>query len=49
VTATIRLLGVLVPLGLLVGLPLGLAMRALRRRRQRRLFAQAEALEGVAQ
>jgi hypothetical protein len=44
VTATIRVLGILVPLGLLLGLPLVWIVRTLRRRSQRRLVAPAAAL-----
>jgi len=46
VTATIRILGVLVPVGLLLGLPLAWTVRTIRRRAQRRLVAAAAALEG---
>lgn len=44
VTATIRVLGVLLPVALLLGLPLAWTIRTLRRRSQRRLMAAAAEL-----
>jgi hypothetical protein len=46
VTATIRMLGVLVPVGLLLGLPLAFALRLFRRRARRQLVAATAALDG---